>query len=96
MQLSTSLLQDMVQHWLSTPVGTYLGSNYGNSAKSMLQRPQSVMAEDADAFIAKLKIDVQVIGQLPADQLGLFMETSAPDVSRIILSIGGTTFEVPL
>lgn len=30
---------DMIEHWLKTPVGAYLGSDYGSDKLSLLQIP---------------------------------------------------------
>ena len=34
-------IQEMVRHWLNTPVCGYLGSGYGQDAKALLQLPQA-------------------------------------------------------
>ncbi len=46
-------IQGMVGHWLKTPVNGYLGSDYGQDVKALLQQPQTDGAPDA--FLQKLR-----------------------------------------
>ena len=35
-------ISEMVEHWLRTPAGSYLGSDYGNNAKDLLKGAKRV------------------------------------------------------
>jgi hypothetical protein len=79
-------LQAMVRHWLNTPTSGYLGSDYGQEAKILLQRPQ----EDglADAVLNKLKADVPATGAL-SDGVNLYSVQSAPDRMDVLIEVAG-------
>ena len=62
-------IQGMVGHWLKTPVNGYLGSDYGQDVKALLQQPQADGAPDA--FLQKLRSDVTVLQALPAGSINL-------------------------
>lgn len=85
-------VQEMVGHWLKSPVEGYLGSSYGQDAKSMLQNPQS--SGVADQFIAKLRSDVQVIDALPAGATNLYGYQSDADKLNIVLEVAGRSFDI--
>lgn len=85
-------IQDMGRHWLNTPVGGYLGSDYGQDAKALLQRPH--MDAAADAFLAKLRRDVPVLQLLPSGAVNLYGVHSAPDRLELVVDIAGQSLEV--
>ncbi|MCM1128931.1 MAG: hypothetical protein NC211_03510 [Alistipes senegalensis] len=84
--------QNMVRHWLNTPVGSYLGSDYGQDVKSLLQRPHADGA--ADAFLAKMREDVPVLQALPAGALNLYGITSLPDRLDLVIEVAGQAIEI--
>ncbi|AJK46253.1 hypothetical protein BGL_1c17440 [Burkholderia plantarii] len=86
-------IQDMVRHWLDTPVSGYLGSDYGQDAKSLLQLPQADGAPEA--FLQKLRADVPVLQSLPAGALNLYGVPSLPDRLELIVEVGGRAIQVP-
>lgn len=86
-------MQDMVSHWLKTPVNGYLGSDYGQDAKSMLQKPMTDSTQ-ADAFIAKLRHDVPAIEAMPAGTVNLYHVDAQPDQRRIVISVGNALLNV--
>lgn len=93
--MATSLLTPerilrAVQHWLNTPVNGYLGSDYGNDLKSVLQTPFA--AGLANAQIAKLRRDVPILQALPANAINLYIRETPPDKLDIILQVGALTF----
>lgn len=90
--LSTLEIAGMVEHWLSTPAGAYLGSPYGNDARSLLQQPMN--AGLADSFLQKLVTDVPVLKALPAGSLNLYMEPIGKDGQRLIIDVAGTMVSV--
>lgn len=85
-------IQGMVRHWLNTPVGGYLGSDYGQDTKSLLQRPHSDGA--ADSFLEKMRDDVPVLQAMPAGALNLYGVPSAPDRLDLIVEVAGQAIEI--
>lgn len=85
-------VQDMIGHWLRSPVEGYLGSSYGQDAKAILQTPQS--SGEADRFIAKLREDVPVVDALPAGAINLYGFASEADKLNIVLEVAGRSFDI--
>ena len=85
-------IQSMVQHWLETPVGSYLGSDYGQDAKSMLQLP--LADARADEFLRKMRQDVPILQVLPAGAVNLYSMTSPPDRLELVVEVAGRAIEV--
>lgn len=86
-------VQGMVGHWLKTPINGYLGSDYGQDAKSLLQLPHSDGA--AEGFLEKLRADVPVIQAFPAGTVNLFGVRTAPDRLDLVIEVAGQTIQVP-
>lgn len=86
-KVTASDFQEMVSHWLATPVNGYLGSGYGSEAKAMLQTPLATGL--ADAFLGKLRQDVPLAGALPPGALNLFSQDEGPDKRRIFIEASG-------
>jgi hypothetical protein len=85
-------VQEMVRHWLQTPINAYHGSNYGCDPKSLLQNPQSIGV--ADAFLKKLKKDVPVLSALPANSVNLYAVPSGVDRLDIFIDVAGTALQI--
>lgn len=85
-------LQKMIQHWLSCPVGTYVGSNYGSDAKALLQKPSS--GPVANDYIQKLKSDIPILTSMPSGSINLYSMSRFPDGVAIYLEVAGQEFEV--
>ena len=85
-------ISEMVDHWLHTPVNGYLGSDYGQDAKSLLQRPH--MEGAANGFLRKLREDVPVLDALPADAVALYGQPSGVDRLDIVLEVSGRTYNL--
>ncbi|WMC11773.1 hypothetical protein PU634_05240 [Oceanimonas pelagia] len=85
-------LEGMVEHWLSTPVNGYLGSDYGQDAKSILQLPHT--DEAADELIRKLRQDIIITTSLPAGAVSLYGVPSGVDRFDIVLEVAGRTFDL--
>ncbi|MDD5274374.1 MAG: hypothetical protein PHU14_16860 [Methylovulum sp.] len=85
-------VQDMIGHWLSTPIGSYLGSDYGNNADELIANPHSMGL--ADSFIKKLINDVPVLQTLPKGTINIFGISVPPDKMRIILEVAGSEFTI--
>lgn len=90
--ITGNTIQEMVGHWLNVPVGAYLGSDYGQDAKSLLQLPQSDGA--ADGFLRKLRSDVPALQSLPDGAVNLYGVRSAPDRLDLMIEIAGQTIQV--
>ncbi len=91
--ITGSDIQQMVDHWLRTPTNGYLGSGYGQDAKSLLQRPQSDGAPDA--FLNKLRTDVPVLQALPVGAVNLYRVSTAPDRLDLVIEVAGRAITVP-
>lgn len=82
----------MIDHWLHTPTGSYLGSNYGHDIASLLQRPNSEGA--ANDFLAKLRTDVPVVTALPESAISLYAIPNGLDRLVIHLDVSGRTYNL--
>ena len=86
-------IQGMVSHWLHTPVCAYLGSDYGQDVKALLQQPQTDGAPDA--LLQKLRSDVTVLQALPAGSINLYGVQTPPDRLDLVIEVAGQVIEVP-
>lgn len=82
---------DMIEHWLKTPVGAYLGSDYGSDKLSLLQIPLTDTTA-ADEFVRKLSEDVPLVGA--AGGATLYQQDEAPDKKHVFMTIAGQTVDV--
>lgn len=85
-------INEMVLHWLHTPVGTYLGSSYGFDKQALLFQPLTTMA--ADEMIAKLKRDIPILSILAANTINFFSMPIPPDKTSIFLQVGEQKFDI--
>lgn len=85
-------IQKMVQHWLECPVNGYLGSDYGQDAKSLLQLPTTDGAPEA--YLAKLRDDVQAVYALPPGSINLYGVHSPPDRLDLVIEVAGKTITI--
>lgn len=85
--LNPLLVQDMVRHWLETPVNGYLGSDYGQDLKRVLHSP--LASQLADKQLEKLRADVRVLGLLPPDAVNLYSTHDGVDKARLFVEIAG-------
>ena len=83
----------MVRHWLETPVNGYLGSDYGQEAKAMLQQPQADSSV-ANAFLQKLRRDVEILQALPAGAVNLYSTATPPDSVQVNIVVAGQSIKV--
>lgn len=88
-----SEIQGMVGHWLHTPINGYLGSDYGQDVKALLQQPQTDGAPDA--FLQKLRADVTILKALPAGSINLYGVQTPPDRLDLVIEVAGQVIEVP-
>lgn len=90
-------IQNMVAHWLQTPVNGYLGSDYGQEIKSLLQLPQGDTAA-ADAQLGKLRHDVPALQIYNPRDVAIYGydNPSRPDRRGILIAVAGKGIEVDL
>ena len=74
-------------------MNSYLGSDYGQDAKALLQRPQSDGA--AEGFLRKLRADVPVLQALPDGSVNLYGVQTAPDRLDLMIEVAGQTIQIP-
>ena len=86
-------IQDMVSHWLHTPVNGYLGSSYGQDIKALLHRPQADGAPEA--LLEKLRADVPVLQALPSGAINLYSVQTPPDRLDLVIEVAGQAITVP-
>ena len=82
----------MVAHWLNTPVGSYLGSDYGSNIKDILQNPQ--FDGVADSVIKKMRVDIPVLQSMPEGYINIYSIQTAPDRLDMLIEIAGQTIQV--
>lgn len=82
----------MVRHWLSAPVNGYLGSDYGQDLKSLLQRPMNDGM--GDAILQKLRQDVPVIGIVPSSYVNLLQKDTYPDKRTYCIEVAGNVINI--
>lgn len=82
----------MVTHWLSTPVNGYFGSGYGADRASLLLAPLS--SNRADAFLAKMRRDIPLLGMLSDDMLSIEAERQGFEVIMLHIRIGAVLIPV--
>ena len=92
-QITGLNVQNMISDWLATPTNGYLGSSYGQDLPSLLQQPLSA-GVGADAFLAKLKVDVPILQIMPANSVNLFSVPTPPDKLDIVLQVGASAFTI--
>lgn len=86
-------IQDMVSHWLKTPVNGYLGSNYGQDIKSLLHNPLS--SGEPEAVLQKLRADVPVLQSIPDGSVNLYSVQTPPDRLDLVIEVAGQAIQVP-
>lgn len=92
MALNADDLQEMITHWLFTPAGSILGTDYGSNVTDLLHTPLS--SGQADALIAKLRTDIQILGDLPPDAVNLYAQTEGPDQMRLYFEVAGQFIQI--
>jgi hypothetical protein len=90
--LSAADVQEMIQHWLATPIDSVLHSHYGHNLGDLLHNPLS--AGVADSFIAKLKADVPVLQILPTNAINIYSVNRPPNKKYIYIEIASTQFNL--
>ena len=90
--ISTAHIVAMIEHWLSTPPNSYLGSSYGAPLNELVLNRLS--APIGNAFIAKMKTDLPVLNQLSANELSLWSTTQGHETRIIYLKLGEVNIDL--
>lgn len=91
-QITQQDIDAMIRHWLATPVGTYVGSDYGFDKHALLFKPLSMSGYDE--MIAKLKQDVPILSLLSPSAVNFYSFPLPPDKQVIFLQVGDSTFKI--
>lgn len=82
----------MVEHCVGTPVGGYLGSDYGVDLKALLQTPMA--SGLADDLIAKIRADVPLLTQAPPGAINVYSQQIDIDQMAILLEVAGQSIDL--
>lgn len=86
MATTTSDVEKMIRHWLSTPPNAYFGSTYGADLNSLLlKRSSQAVAED---FLAKMKKDLPYLSKLPSGTFELLLADKGYETAVLFLRVG--------
>lgn len=91
-QITQQDIDEMVKHWLHTPVGSYLGSDYGFDKHALLFKPLSMSGYDE--MIEKLRRDVPILSLLDVNAVNFYRMPIPPDKEVIFLQVGDSTFNI--
>src|SRR5690554_1073261 len=80
--ITADLLMNAIGHWLGTPVGSYLGSTYGNPQVGLLQKPLRDPSA-GDAMLAKMREDLPLLQAMPAGAVDLYLHDDGIDRRRL-------------
>jgi hypothetical protein len=83
--IRTKDIERMVLHWLNTPVGGYLGSNYGVDAYAYVHLPMS--SANWDAFIEKMKVDLPVLA-IFGNEINIIQSNLSNEKKQISILLG--------
>ena len=83
-------VQNMIRHWLKTPINGYLGSDYGQDAKALLQLPMGDSAS-VDAYLQKLRSDIALLLKLPVNAVNIYSVERGIDKKEIVIEVAGVT-----
>lgn len=89
---NVDLLFRMVGHWLGTVPNSYHGSTYGAPLMELLQKPLS--SPIADAFLAKMRVDIPVLAALPMGTINMYAENKGIDRKSIFIEINGSSLSL--
>lgn len=91
-RISQADIDEMIRHWLHTPTGDYLGSDYGFDKHALLFQP--LTTAKADEMLAKLRRDVPILSMLDQNAVNFYAIPIPPDKLAIFLQVGDSTFEI--
>lgn len=75
----------MVQHWLTTPVDSILGTGYGNNLPDYLHRPLGEMR--LGEWVDKMYRDLPVLGFLPEEAVQVSFDSNGLEISRVTVAV---------
>jgi|GEM_PF-4479100 len=91
MEITLDHIEEMVEHWLNTPINSFVGSNYGSDVNTRLQLAQGdVLAEEE--FLEKLMTDVPLLSGLDARVL---VGENSIDVMSVSIAFAGRVVSLP-
>lgn len=90
--ISSTDIQAMVSHWVNVPINGYLGSDYGQDMKPLLQRPQADNV--AEAVLQKMRADVPVLQALPDGATNIYGMQTALDRLDLVIEVAGQAIQV--
>lgn len=85
-------IMDMIRHWLETPIGSILGTDYGSNADDLISRPNGLGV--ADGFIKKLMQDVPILATLPRGSINIYKVDDNTDKLKLILAVARNEFTI--
>ncbi len=80
----------MIDHWLRTPQDSYLGSDYGNALKDILQSPQQ--SGLANEQIKKMIKDIPILAMFPRNMINIYSVKDGADKVHLIIEFGSKQF----
>lgn len=90
-KVTADFIFGQIDHWLATPVNSYLGSNYGIDLKQYLNKPMA--AFDGDAIIAKMRQDIPVLQAVEARSLHIYYKKQGTDKVSFYVELLGSAKE---
>ena len=90
--ITAQKLLNAFNYWLATPVNSIFGSSFGCDKSALFLQPLS--SPVADAFIAKLKVDLPIFAELNNEQMSIQVETKEFDVVMIYFRLGNILIEL--
>lgn len=87
-------IQEMVEHWVNTPMNAYFGLDYGQDLKSLLQIAMTDGGAGADEQLDKLKQDVPVLKVLPQGSSNIYAVNGGIDKLQLLIEVAGGVFQV--
>jgi hypothetical protein len=90
--ITSADLSGMVEHWLGTPPGGYLGQPYGADVKALVHSPRS--AGLADGLIAKCREDIPLIGAGAGGSLNVYAYSEGVDRQFVVFEVAGSAISV--
>ena len=87
-------IQDMVGHWVNTPMNAYFGLDYGQSLKDILQQAMNDGGASADEQLDKLKTDVPITQTSSQGTINLYAVDGGIDNLKLFIEVAGGVFPV--
>ena len=85
--VTADFISGQINHWISTPQNSYLGSNYGIDLKQYLHK--SINEFDGDAIIAKMRHDIPVLQSIGSNNLNIYFQKKSFDKICFYIDVNG-------